>query len=481
MRLKKSVFGYVNFTIGTVIMSVYLYTLFVSLLRNLEENAGRRVYFYGVSVPYLLGAALVLACVGLFFLVSLLKSKIPVRQSDKEPLATKVIYWFFLALLFSYGLFLRISHIKVIKEWGTIKSYTENASNPGYWKNLLNLFFGNEVSFDNFFHKLYSYVAALLLRIFGDTLTVPTVLNIVLYMLASIMILMSVKYIFGRVPALFVFAALMASQTTVGLVYEIAGFNLFLVTLALIIFLVTYFLDVYTGSKPVMCYIIATLTLVGVVIFNHFVYKPFSFKSLFRVNIFAITPERIGFYPLICIMVIGILALFAYLSFIKNKEDELSFANIVFIVLLVIHIFDNSTNNTFWFMIISLCVLAGIGTNNLLFKHYKEVAAIDVPEETPEVIFVEAPVETTVEIPAETGADSFIEDADKPIDKPEEKAPEVKEEKPAEKPQVPRFFETPLPMPKRHVKKSIDYAFEPGEDLMKYDVEISADDDFDIK
>ena len=184
MRLKKSVFGYINFTIGIVIMSVYLYTLFVSLLRNLEENAGRRVYFYGVSVPYLLGAALVLACVGLFFLVSLLKSKIPVRQSDKEPLATKVIYWFFLALLFSYGLFLRISHIKVIKEWGTIKSYTENASNPGYWKNLLNLFFGNEVSFDNFFHKLYSYVAALLLRIFGDTLTVPTVLNIVLYMLA---------------------------------------------------------------------------------------------------------------------------------------------------------------------------------------------------------------------------------------------------------------------------------------------------------
>ena len=179
----------------------------------------------------------------MYFLISFVKSKISVKKREEGSVAAKVVYWFILALLFSYGLFLRISHLKVIKEWGTIKNYTEKALNPGYWKNLLNLFFGKEVSFDNFFHKLYSFVAALLLRIFGDTLTVPAVLNIVLYMLACVMIFMSVKYIFGKIPSLFVFGALMASQTTVGLVYEIAGFNLFFLTLALIVFLVTYFLE----------------------------------------------------------------------------------------------------------------------------------------------------------------------------------------------------------------------------------------------
>ncbi|MBO4825255.1 MAG: hypothetical protein J5487_07670 [Lachnospiraceae bacterium] len=193
MRLKKSVFGYVNFTIGTVILSVYLYTLFVSLLTIFEENAGRRVYFYGIGLPYLISGVIVIALAGLYFLLSLIKSKIAVRSSSDGVIVSNVIYWFLFALLLSYGVFVRINNLKVIKEWGTIKNYTDNATGAGYWKNLLNLFFGNEVSFDNFFHKLYSYIAALLLRIFGDTLTVPAVLNIILYMIASVMMFMSVS------------------------------------------------------------------------------------------------------------------------------------------------------------------------------------------------------------------------------------------------------------------------------------------------
>ena len=175
---------------------------------------------------------------------------------------------------------------------------------------------------------------------------------------------------------------------------------------------------------------------------------------------------------------------------------------------MVIHLFDESSNNTFWFIIISLCILAGIGADNLLFKNYKKAEGVpedniddyfvpvqatepdkfeapiaDVTEETAPVI-VETPeetaLETTPEMPAvnEATEEKPVESIeDKPIENAEEKTAEQTEEKR----EVPQFFETPLPMPKKHVKKSIDYAFEPSDDLMKYDVEISPNDDFDIK
>ena len=44
-----------------------------------------------------------------------------------------------------------------------------------------------------------------------------------------------------------------------------------------------------------------------------------------------------------------------------------------------------------------------------------------------------------------------------------------------------QFIENPLPLPKKHVKKVMDYKFEPEEHLMKYDIEVSDDDDFDLQ
>lgn len=43
------------------------------------------------------------------------------------------------------------------------------------------------------------------------------------------------------------------------------------------------------------------------------------------------------------------------------------------------------------------------------------------------------------------------------------------------------YLKNPLPVPKRHVKKVMDYDFEPAEEMLHFDIEISADDDFDLK
>lgn len=48
-------------------------------------------------------------------------------------------------------------------------------------------------------------------------------------------------------------------------------------------------------------------------------------------------------------------------------------------------------------------------------------------------------------------------------------------------PQKPgEWLDNPLPVPKRHVKKELDYGFEPSPEQMCYDIAVSDEDDFDI-
>jgi len=43
------------------------------------------------------------------------------------------------------------------------------------------------------------------------------------------------------------------------------------------------------------------------------------------------------------------------------------------------------------------------------------------------------------------------------------------------------FIENPLPVPKKHVRKTMDYAFIPDESKMKYDIQVKDNDDYDLK
>lgn len=47
--------------------------------------------------------------------------------------------------------------------------------------------------------------------------------------------------------------------------------------------------------------------------------------------------------------------------------------------------------------------------------------------------------------------------------------------------QKPRFIENPLPLPKKHIRKEMDYQYPVEDDAMKYDVEVDEQDDFDLK
>lgn len=56
----------------------------------------------------------------------------------------------------------------------------------------------------------------------------------------------------------------------------------------------------------------------------------------------------------------------------------------------------------------------------------------------------------------------------------------IEEKKPVQTEEKPRFIENPLPLPKKHVKKEMDYQYPVADKDMKYDIEVDENDDFDL-
>lgn len=74
---------------------------------------------------------------------------------------------------------------------------------------------------------------------------------------------------------------------------------------------------------------------------------------------------------------------------------------------------------------------------------------------------------------------SFVYEKDVPIKQEASVESEPVTEEEAQ-PEKPRFLDNPLPLPKKHEKRTMDYQYEVGKDMMKFDIEIAENDDFDI-
>lgn len=90
--------------------------------------------------------------------------------------------------------------------------------------------------------------------------------------------------------------------------------------------------------------------------------------------------------------------------------------------------------------------------------------------------------EKTLE-PEQRGAEVSVvnEAVVRDIDLTESVKETVKEEPAAEQKPAVTFIENPLPLPKKHVRKTLGYAFEPDFEDMDYDKSVSEKDDYDIK
>lgn len=126
-------------------------------------------------------------------------------------------------------------------------------------------------------------------------------------------------------------------------------------------------------------------------------------------------------------------------------------------------------------------VLAGVGLQNCIFGGRAGIMksvieeinqAAEEAERTsePEI----AAIEASGNVEENAGTEEVLTD----------EVPDKETEVPQESPEKPipkkRYLDNPLPLPKKHVRRQMDYQYTVEEKDMKYDVEISEDDDFDI-
>lgn len=107
-------------------------------------------------------------------------------------------------------------------------------------------------------------------------------------------------------------------------------------------------------------------------------------------------------------------------------------------------------------------VLAGLGLQNCIFGGQAKIVQAKIEEINASA---EPIAENTVPIVRKTAAEPDS------VQTPEN----VREE------EKPRFIENPLPLPKKHVKREMDYQYPVEEKDMKYDIEVDENDDFDIQ
>lgn len=165
------------------------------------------------------------------------------------------------------------------------------------------------------------------------------------------------------------------------------------------------------------------------------------------------------------------------------------------------------TGGEYFFGILSLyvwAVLAGLGLQNCIFGGRAKVmqavieeinssAEIEKPEQSDELKITEESEEPNgsglldkpeepEQIDEAKDKKMEVETIEDEIIEGEIKEDEIIEDKIEESESTgkPRYFENPLPLPKKHVKREMDYQYPVDEKDMKYDIEVSENDDFDI-
>ncbi|MBO7600783.1 MAG: hypothetical protein J6S95_06515, partial [Lachnospiraceae bacterium] len=211
----------------------------------------------------------------------------------------------------------------------------------------------------------------------------------------------------------------------------------------------------------------------------------------------------------------------AGVSFMFTKHDRLSTISLIWLFSSVFYLYCENKWPSDFTMTLLFSVLAGLGLDEMFLStvYDPELALKESVKNKPVAIEADVTDENTVkevsaeaQIPkvetvketsindqvseAEVSKEASINDrvqeaeAVKEQDNSEKikaeeasentEAEEVKEEEEVKEVKEVKLFDNPLPVPKPHVRKEISYSFEPDESMMKFDLDISENDDFDI-
>lgn len=459
MKLRKNAFGYVTFGIGTMIMSVYLYTLFVSLFETLEKMNGVSIYIFGIESSLIVSALLLILFFTFFFFIIKIKSKCRSVSWLSNKVFSTICFYFCLALLLA-NLILMIFRV--------INGFAGNGylQNQDYY-----LYFSGSdfVLTQSPIKKLYSLICIFLFKTFGVSFDVVLYFNAVLMIAGAVLLFFTVRFSFNRISAVFSLLLFSVFSSFDKLLADYFGYCFLFFIVSFVMFTVAYFMELVSRKKPVLSFVIVTGFIGLLVVLKHFLYEPVNIKFYLNefLSVYSSDEAVVAYIAVVLLAVCGLIC------FIFSSEDYISFSVLSLLIIGFFMYFDYSTFDCAPYMYIVLGALAGNGLYSLIYKVYRNSEALKpavVSEDSMEILTV--PKVTTDEV--KKSGNKIIEPINKTsnIIHQDEIKTEIKK---------PKFLDNPLPGPKKHVKKSITYAFEPSNDQMRYDIDISPDDDFDIK
>lgn len=187
-----------------------------------------------------------------------------------------------------------------------------------------------------------------------------------------------------------------------------------------------------------------------------------------------------GGYETVILLVLMSLGIF---TFMRRKDGEI-FSGWIMMVLAIVMLrilgFITPNMSGSYQMFFAMTGLAGVALCELFVRDEgKTVKTAGMPETVVEDLDAHEPSEGAGKerAGAQEPASTVVPEAGPEQSSPGEPEPAEKKQ---EAPKQVQFIENPLPLPKKHVKKTMDYPMQPEESQMHYDIEVDPKDDFDF-
>ncbi len=479
MGVKKTWFSYFSACAGICFTGYLLFTLLFNETELWNSLAGLFPFpFEELLYRSLFIALFLIAFLGLVLGISFIKKNISLKEYSEAPFF-KVLSIILFVLLICYQIFLNYNEIFTVS--GDLKEYIA----ADKLEIINRAFIGEDFKITDL-DSLYIFLISFMLRIFGENYIVVPLFNAFLEILLLVFLYFTLKPTFGSVVSI---------AGTVGITAFSYLFDSFEITsdrfgLALFLFVTMIVMNIvyaygnegedeekirsFASFKILYLSMLYLLTFLFYTCLYFFKYKSFNLCLYDISRIFDAVNIGFVFYIVLLLLILNV-----YISMFFEKEDHISGLTLIMIVSSYFVINNDFYKYSGEILLLSMILLATSGAMALLFRGYKEpdygsiFDSEELIKEEPlneDLIEEEAYVEDSVE---EEPTEETVVEVEDTIEVLEE-IPE-----PVSKPKV-QLIENPLPGPKPHVKKNLDYGFEPSEGEMKYDYDVKDDDDFDI-
>lgn len=530
MNCKRTWFGYVNYILATLLISAAIVAVIdfnivfnmVAFINNPDNGLVYSNRNFPEIAAMFIGAGALCLCVLLFYGVRKLREKINKDNGifDNDNISNSI------GSVLSFIIFVCGIIIRVLK---IIDSSDKKVSTSINLNEIENSFNADSIFHFSSFEDIYNTLIRIIYRFFGIKTDAYMWVNLALQILIILLIYSAVRNLFNSFVAVLPLIYYCFSTELIRSVVNGGYENLRIITclLGIVIFsaLITLFKDYkYYSILNLIVSLVIELVFIIILplIYTGEIGKSPKFDLKMTSNIADIfNPFGLDF---VCLIML-IFMLFASISFFFSNKDSVSLIFPVFIICLVFFLFSKNTWPTDLLMYLLFWTYAGLGLDQLILSQVSTEYLVDKSEKTNESIEPLAEVESVETIePEETFEPAETIESEETIESPENIEPEetiesteniepeeeieptetvepeeiteifnnTEENCVIEENEFPEIHETPvveetvqllvspLPLPKKHEKKEIAFAYEPSLAEMEFDIEISEDDDFDI-